>query len=1192
MSTKSTTIRNRFGSNIIASANLNTALIPGLAAPNADGPIISGANLNTIAGSVYVDLEKASDRASHARPAMMAFLSGFVRNVLTALDTLTPGKPLTDYTSLDAKVKQDFAQWQGLTAAVVLNGIYSSVGLSLSVMSVPLASTKLIDRCVLMEMDRDPYYRQAVQRDKMGNLVSGTLFYICQKGTPFALFHPGIGIVPMHTFDPAIFRGILPWYVAEECHKGWQFIAEPGGKVTLDDIFLSRIAWWANKNHLLNYGAYITGRQKDAACQAPAELASSMYIPGADQINSVWDGAGTNFSSTILFCQDAAGVPCSLPEVFCEKLLISSMGEGNQMVYNTPAGTVPVSFSVPGLSKYVPVPPLTVGAMDLLTRCSLTELSFDADLQNSVKLRAVTVCATLQNPQRETFTIKSVFGPGKLLLGCLPYLMLWPFVDMPDGPSCPNPWKQYYATWIDQTGGIFQEDGGLSIEGMSLVSEISFDFENQGHAYEVADASQNTCWTVCCGDRAFRYAKVTGKIRDEVLPNLGVVIMPKYPTYDPGLGGCKQATTPVKVGVDFGTTSTVCALTSPLLPGGTQILTYQDYGRAVTCDDMKAKQALDEGRWLGRSGEAGWTMNSKIFTVAQLFNRTKEVGPNWGAVGGLIPQEYYVDSRMFLISGQSMVAYSAANAGKKDPLRDQQILNDIKFDNALDPKNYHAASTFLAGIYIHVVLFLLKNKIVPAAGGSYLELRASYPNTTTLAALRTSWINAVNIVNRLMTANLTAPIQALCNNDQFYTEAAATTAYQRSAFGGMIAAVPTVVSVDIGGGTTDISITNAARVGDVRNMSLRYAGREMMVTTLVEYFRRFSKGAANAVDYKGTFKELWKADDGSNQMQSLFFALCDNANTADELKFLSQNNTIRMIVEMLLAGGMTLSNNLGVRLLRQLIALKFILVMRLTARVVWQNFDIWNLPNDLVGGKLPINLAVSGTSAQLLQYVFYCKMTDLGKANVNSSNPNVANCVKLFTRMFECELKDKLPEGVGVDLQFYVRSDVSDKREVAFGMLEDSASNPFAPKSLGEVVTSNTVDIDEFADPNAEKLKQAKAADEVKARLLTFPHDKLEEYLKGGNGKYGIIPYLVTYEKLFPVGIVGSDLGFGTANSTISALLNSFDGNLESQARFTAANSFAKYMVDEAQKPYETELACTYLIEDMIDRAMAQFQAN
>lgn len=1183
-------ISNRFGSNIIASANLNKALIPGLAAPNADGPIVSGADLKTIANSVYVDLAKAPNRASHARPAMMAFLSGFVRNVLTALDKLTPGKPVAEYTALDAQVKRDFAQWQGLTAAVALNGIYSSVGLSLSVMSVPLVSTRLIDRCVLMEMDRDPFYHQAVQRDKMGNLVSGILFYICQKGTPFALYHPGIGIVPMHTFDPTAFRGILPWYVAQDCHKGWQFIAEPGGEVTLDDIFLSRIAWWANKNHLLNYGPYITGRQKDAACQAPAELASSVYIPGADQINNVWADAGTYFSSTILFSQDAAGMPCSLPEVFCEKLLISSMGEGNQMVYNTPAGTVPVCFSVPGLSKYVPVPPLTVDAMDLLTRCSLIALSFDADLQNNVKLRAVTVCATLRNPQGETFTVKSVFGSGKLLLGCLPYLMLWPFVDMPDGPGCPNPWKQYYATWIDQTGGIYQEDGGLSIVGMPLVSEISFDFEDQGHAYEVADASQNTCWTVCCGDRAFRYAKVTGKIEDEVLPNLGVVIMPQYPTYDPSLDDCKLTATPVKVGVDFGTTSTVCALTSPLLPAGTQILTYQDYGRAVTCDDVKAKQALDEGRWLGRSGEDGWTMNSKIFTVAQLFNRTKEVGPNWGAVGGLISQEYYVDSRMFLISGQAMVAYSAANTGKKDPLRDQQILNDIKFDDTLDPKNYHAASAFLAGIYIHVVLFLLKNKIVPGAGG-YLELRASYPNTTTLAALRTSWINAKKIADQLMTPNLTAPIQDLCSNDQFYTEAAATTAYQRSTFGGMIAAVPTVVSVDIGGGTTDISITNAARVGDVRNMSLRYAGREMMVTTLVEYFRRFSKGAANAVDCKGTFKALWNADEGSNQMQSLFFALCKNANTPDELKNLSKNNSIRMIVEMLLAGGMTLSNDLGVRLLRQLIALKFIMVIRLTARVVWHNFDIWKLPDDLVGGKLPINLAISGTSAQLLQYVFHCEMIELGNANVNSPNPDVASCVKLFTKLFESELKDKLPEGVGVDLQFYVRPNVSDKREVAFGMLEDN-ENPFAPKSLREVVTAKEVDIDEFADPNAEKQKQARATDEIKARLMTFPHDKLEEYLKGSHGKYGIIPYLVTYEKLFPVGIVGSDLGFGMANNSISALLNSFDGNLESQARFTAANSFAKYMIEEAQKPYETELACTYLIEDMIDRAMAQFQAN
>lgn len=1182
------TIHDRFGSNIIASASLNKDLISGLDTSNGNGPIVSSADLRTIASNVYVDLGEAAERASHARPAMMAFISGFVSNVRTALDTLASGNPPKDYTPLDAQVKQDFAQWQGLTAAIALNGIYSSVGLSLSVMSVLLDGNKVIDRCVLREMDQDDFYRDAVQRDDNGNPVSGKLFYICQKGTPFALYHPRFGIVPMHTFDPTVFRGILPWYDAEECHNGWKFIAEPGGNVMLDDIFLSRIAWWANKNQLPNYGPYITGRQENAAYQAPAEqLASTEYIPGADQINNVWPGAGTNFSSTILFSQNVDGKPCSLPKFFCEKLLISSMGEGNEMIYNTPRGTKDVCFSAPGLSRYVPVPPLTVDAMELLTHCSLTALKFDAELQNNVVLCAVNVSATLKNPQEEKFTVTRKFGSSELLLGCLPYLMLWPFVPMPEGPNYPNPWKRYYATWIDQTGGIYQGDGGLSIEGMSLVSEISFDFGDQGHAYEVATANQNTRWTVCCGNRAFRYAKVTGKLQGNVLPNLGVVIMPTYPTYDPdsNQSGCKPAITPVKVSVDFGTTSTVCALSSPLL-GNTQILTYQDYGRAVTCDDAKAKQILDEARWLGRRS-ADLPLNSKIFTVAQLFNRTREVGPNWSTENPSIPQKYYVDSRMFLISGGAMVAYVATNTG--NPLRDQQIFNDIKFDDTLDPRNNHAASAFLAGIYIHVVLFLLKEKIIPAANGSYLELRASYPNTTTLDALHVNWRNANNIVKQLMNPELTDPILNLCSNEQFYTEAAATTAYQRGSLGGAISAVPTVVSVDIGGGTTDISITNAARAEDVRSMSLRYAGREMMVTSLVEYFRRFSNGAA--IDCKGTFKTLWCEDKDSNPMQNFFFTLCENAHTSDELKNLSQNNSIRMIVEMLLAGGMTLSDDLGVRLLRQLIALKFIMVMRLTAKVVLHNFNIWDLPDGLVDGKLPINLAVSGTSAQLLQYVFHCSMTDLGQASVNSANPNVVSCVKLFTQLFESELQGKLPEGVGVDLQFYVRSNVSDKQEVAFGMLEEPKENPFAPKSLKEVAPEKVVEINESADPNAEKEKLARAAEEVRARLLTFPHNQLEEYLKGSHDRYGIIPYLVAYERLFPVRIVG-DLGLGMANNSISALLNSFDGNLESQARFTVANSFAKYMVDKAQRPYETELACTYLIEDMIDRAMARFQAN
>lgn len=1166
-------INDHFKTNIIASIKLNEEQVPGLSRGEG-GPFVFPQDLRTITDHVYVNVDKNNNRASHARPTMLAFLSGFVSNVRMALKTVGDGKLPSYFNDLENQVKLDFAEWQGLTAAVALNWIYSGAGLKLSVESVSLSNENPVERCILMEMEKDFLYRKAVKKDANNVPVSGSLFYICQNGTPFALYHPEICIVPMHTYDSSIFQGILPWfsYNEESCHKGWSFLAEPGKNldeyVRENELILPRIAYWAKGNCLTSYVEYITSRQLNSKpLEELTGLSSAEFIPGAEQINNVWPGAGTNFCTTLLFYQDAAGRPSSLPEIFCDQLLISSMGEGNQMCYNTPSGKQPVCFSDGVLKGHAPVPPMTAGAMNLLTLCSMTDLTFKAEMQNT-RLCSVTVSATLKNTFGEDFTIRKVFGANRMLQGRLPYLMLWPFMEMPKGF-----WKRYYATWTNQLCDF------IPLEGQRVVTGISFDFEDQGTFHDVSrHSARDQFWTVCNSDKPFRYAKVTGKIDGERLPNLGVVIMPEYPFYEP----TSSVTSPVEVAIDFGTTSTVCALKSPLL--GTQILTYKDYSCGVTCVDSKAKSILDEEHWLGSSVKREG-LSSKIFTVSQLFDRTRGGGPNWTAVKASIPQEYYVDSRMFLISGKALTSYTVANGSSMDPLRDQHIMNDIKFDETLDPKNHYAVSAFLSGIYAYAVLFLLEQKIFPKAGIPYLDLRISYPNEVTLNALRTGWRDAQTIAGQLMDASLTTPIATLLQKDKFYTEAAATMAYQRGDLGGEIRSCPSIISVDIGGGTTDISIINSTRGAEVRSMSLRYAGREIMVSTLIEYFRKFS--ASSLVEREGLFKSIWSSND-SAQMQDQFFALCNQASSPSERKLLSKNNSVRMIVEMLLSGGMKLPDEPGTSLLRQLIALKFILIMRLTARVVRENIGILDPQKNLVGGKLSLSISISGTSAQMMQYVFNCNMDDLKKASKSSANPKVAACVDLFTQLFKKEMRNVLSENIGVELQFYVRPDVFDKREVAFGMLEDSETNIFAAKPLGEIRETETVTV---GTPTTDDDKNRKAAEKkMKSKLLHFSDDELQEYLNGKEDDCGVMQYILAYEKLFPVATMNSNMGLGSHINSASSLLKYFNDNLASQARFNVSNSLAKYMIEKEHKPYVTELACTYLIEDMLDSAIAELQ--
>ena len=60
-------------------------------------------------------------------------------------------------------------------------------------------------------------------------------------------------------------------------------------------------------------------------------------------------------------------------------------------------------------------------------------------------------------------------------------------------------------------------------------------------------------------------------------------------------------------------------------------------------------------------------------------------------------------------------------------------MNDMKFNHTMNVMNYHAASVFLAGVYMYAVLYLLKEGCVPAPNVDLVELRVSYPNDVVVA---------------------------------------------------------------------------------------------------------------------------------------------------------------------------------------------------------------------------------------------------------------------------------------------------------------------------------------------------------------------------------------------------------------------------------------------------------------------------
>lgn len=1181
------------GDNLIACTNLNAKLVPGLAVPADKGPIPSAADLGQIAQCVEVSNLTPAPGAdtSHARPTMLASISSFVENVKAAWNALAPGADPAAYENLPSHTKRDYIEWRGMIAGVALCNIYSGMGLKLSVNEMDLeASGNAAIRCVLLEMEKDATYRAAVTEDK------GKLFYICQKGTPFAIFHPEIGLCPMKEYDPAIFDGVLPWYEKneEDCHAGWKPDYE------WDDFDLQRIAWWVNANDMLTYNAYM--KYKLGGVPVLSEmLAAEDSVANANSVDAVWPGKGTAFGTTMMAYLDAAGKAYPMPDLFLNTMMISSIGDSknNRMVFNTAGGPQKLCFAEGKLSAYVPVPPFKRDIMNLMKSCTFESLVFQAELDGKGQLTAVKVEVVVNTPAGQFKTGKT-YGYDKLCLGRMPYLMLWPFLPMPSGKQL---WKSYYATWHDQTQALRLLIGANGKPITLVEQELSYDWEDQGNTYMVfRPTAADQVWPVCVGDGAFQYAVLTGMdaITGDVT-DMGLVFMPTCPSQP--VTKRKQGT--VTLAVDFGTTSTVCALKSSQFEGKTEItLPFLDYSRCVTCEDENARIVVNSMHWLGsKEGGENWQWSEKLFSVAQLFEQAPPV-INRQMLPQAKDQKYYVDGRLFLFSDDVMVSLAKEARDNADPLKAQQIINDMKFNDGLDVKNYHAASIYLAGVYMYAVLYLLRQGFVPAPGTPYVDLRVSYPNDVTKGALLDNWNNAEAILNRIMDPELTAPIHAM----RMYTEATAAAAYQ-------IAHAPatfenTLVSLDIGGGTTDISISDKTfHKEDVRNLSVRYAGREIMVSSLVEFYRKQNPEVPAIID-GNAFANLWSEQNAeAASLYNSFAMFCQPTDGNASIPFLhglTNNSTLRMSVETLLAKGMRMdsaSDLNATNLPRQLIAMKFIMLMHVVARSVRENIDMWKDPRGnfiLIGKKLDINLSVSGTSAQLLQYVFDCSMGDLVQLmtpDVLSPASPMAQCLNLMNTIFDEALRDVLAEDVHTSLRIHVAPDVAQKRDVSYGMLDANIDNltPKMPVTVGALVPGFAAPSETHKGMDEAERKRKKA--EKQMELAMYSTDELDAYIggvkdKNGNvTRHGMMDYWKWYESIYFPAPTKTNRGLGQNVSVMSSLMEPENYIPHfANAKAEVAKTRAAYMIEPEQAPYLDLITGMYMVEELLDWEIAMRQ--
>lgn len=1233
-------IKDLFPDNLLATTKLNPAIIPGLAPDGLSGPNeFSGLTLEMVAKSVDTS-GNSKEKADQACPTLFANLSSFVMNVnhyismesakLTAAEISRPGY-------------QDYLEWQGLVAALALRNVCSVKGLKLSIQTVTLKNTDPVSACILRTMAKDDCFQYAVTYDPFGQPASGVLFYLCQKGTPFALFHPEVGLCPKKQYNHRIFENVLDWY---DPQTGWKNLLDQNTpqSLLLEEFYRNRFAWWLKENGMTTaynkcistLPGYNVSVHASYTALASAPLLGAAAIDGiaaaanSPKATAIWGKKG----STILTAPMAYSYQGSiypLPRLYTDKLFLANVGRDSRLICNVANGAMtvdkPLNFTSNGgyavLDGFRPVAPFTrFGAEILASQCKLLDLKFTPETTQS-GLKAVHVETQLRTPNDEVVTISRWYSCDQIRQGSLPYVMVWPCIPLPE-----NAWKEYYATWspseYNAQSMLMRSNG----ENISPINQDLLRIEmNAGESNVInrAAAAGENKWTVWYNSEQFKYAvlsqlKEMGSSENETL---GVIFVPycrSVQLNDPDVTLVNKS---IELAVDFGTTSTVVGFR--VAGGAKQPLKYCDFSCTLTVEDEGAKQKVMQHRWLGTDK----AIDTKIFTVAQLFDRADGTrGPDEDISSTAGKNRYYVDGRMFVVSGSLLQAYTNGRSGD-NVFGSQKIINDMKFSAQTNPVNMHAAAVFLAGIYQYAVLYLLSKKFLPVDGIPYIQLRASYPNNVTLGALKQSW----NYANQILSQTLETPYLAPSdpNNIIYYTEAEATTAYNSTP--GIAVTFPHMISVDIGGGTTDIALKNLRKMlmigsSDARHLSIRYAGREIMVESIVECYRRFAgeDGPETIKTAKhDAFRSLWS--EGMEQLVGQFHVICEQNNGQDvPRQALVQDASLRMVVECLLAGGMNIGDPTFVpehKMLRQVITLKFAVLMLTVADVIAQNLDIWNDKNGELFAPdniLSLDMVVSGTSAQMLQYIFNCSLTELdGKDALTASLPQVKNGIQLINFFIAAAIgKERLGDRQ-ISFKFHVNPDVVQKREVCYGLLTmaQTKSNPSTDSTPLDSTLENPFknpftslfekeerDISESKGENAGPAVQSKppvdsaqqeARDRANRReaakraimsmsyseLMKFINDPLSAFMNYYNKN--VVQYSVNASTT-PIQKDGRPV------ENLPQMLNEITAGEYASIQMNVADHYVAYMAETEQAPYLKSLVKLYLINEMLNRQISKYQ--
>lgn len=679
---------------------------------------------------------------------------------------------------------ENLREWEGILAIIGLSRIY---GFNIT-MKPAFTEISSVVKNILEEDLKEELRVQDLKSD---------VAIIEKDNIPIAITHKTVLICPFCEIDSSAFHDV-PWFESGVWKKPEECL-EPPEKNKLR-------AWLQNLNLNLEAMNNFIGRLRVDGIESNIEVTAAIRYKGSASANNAYSFDGvklaTNNNEDFI---NVPRLPIDMPEIFNDTLAIVAISKegtlGNEfcLSFSCDDQQEPEYYGVliPFTKEFIQLMEQKRGVVDRGQELVVSRVSVKKEDKSS----KIIVTVDLSNGGIPLKRYKEYYKENIRLIQDFPYITLWPYVDLPQ-----NRWKEYIIAIRQKEKRNVRTkfvQGMNKIEGNSIKIDPAIGGNGIfNHKVEAID-SNNYSWYINRIDKmpwAINFE--ANEFGNEI--NLGAIFIAKSNV------GCREGnfTKNVTIALDFGTTNTLCETYDQVTE---QLrLNALKYSLDITKCEESEKAAFEQKYWMEKK-----ILEEKIPSISQLY-----AGDGMGSIP-------YQDGRLFINDVKTLIDFCQDN--NNQDLQNRGIFNNLKFYGVSNPNVISAAKIFLKTILAFAVLQAKIN------GANLFQINVSYPREE----VRQDFENYEEEIIKYLQTYCCCGV----NNFIYNTEAEAAALYFQTR---PLAQVPDPQAgyaiIDIGGGTSDISLWKNNESGEMENkgvVSLLYAGRRIIIRSIYETFKAF-----------------------------------------------------------------------------------------------------------------------------------------------------------------------------------------------------------------------------------------------------------------------------------------------------------------------------------------------------------------